>query len=415
MGSAPVVSIRSNAAPRSPFGFVGRAGRAARALTTAASALALAVGVLTLAPAPARAADPITTQEYFSYYHFDAARAKGYTGKGVTIALIDSPVDINAPELAGADVTDKSRCTIEGSPEGVRHGTEMATILVSSSTGVAPDATLLSYQVTNSSSRSAGNCDLGGEKQNSWDKLINQAVEDGAQIISVSQGVSDQSDELKWAIANALSHGVIIVASAGNKSTDENSAHLSQWSGVVGTSAINTDGTFASYSSWGNGVVTAAVGGPYTTYDVSTGEPTTVSGTSVSTALAAGMIALARQKWPDATPNQILQLLVHTSLNPNHEWTPYTGYGAIDGGALVNTDPSQYPDENPILQKPGGSSPTGQEIQDYADGTITPNTVMNTMPKSYVYRGTNEDLIIGFGLDNGLNIHLGTSPRYHRK
>ena len=363
MGSAPVVSIRSNAAPRSPFGFVGRAGRAARALTTAASALALAVGVLTLAPAPARAADPITTQEYFSYYHFDAARAKGYTGKGVTIALIDSPVDINAPELAGADVTDKSRCTIEGSPEGVRHGTEMATILVSSSTGVAPDATLLSYQVTNSSSRSAGNCDLGGDKQNSWDKLINQAVEDGAQIISVSQGVSDQSDELKWAIANAISHGVIIVASAGNKSTDENSAHLSQWSGVVGTSAINTDGTFASYSSWGNGVVTAAVGGPYTTYDVSTGEPTTVSGTSVSTALAAGMIALARQKWPDATPNQILQLLVHTSLNPNHEWTPYTGYGAIDGGALVNTDPSQYPDENPILQKPGGSSPTGQEIR----------------------------------------------------
>ena len=415
MGPPPVVSIHSNVAPRSLFALVGRAGRAARALTTAFSALALAVGVLTLAPAPARAADPITTQEYFSYYHFDAARAKGYTGKGVTIALIDSPVDINAPELAGADVTDKSRCTIEGSPEGVRHGTEMATILVSSSTGVAPDATLLSYQVTNSSSRSAGNCDLGGDKQNSWDKLINQAVEDGAQIISVSQGVSDQSDELKWAIANAISHGVIIVASAGNKSTDENSAHLSQWSGVVGTSAINTDGTFASYSSWGNGVVTAAVGGPYTTYDVSTGEPTTVSGTSVSTALAAGMIALARQKWPDATPNQILQLLVHTSLNPNHEWTPYTGYGAIDGGALVNTDPSQYPDENPILQKPGGSSPTGQEIQDYADGTITPNTVMNTMPKSYVYRGTNEDLIIGFGLDNGLNIHLGTSPRYHRK
>ena len=304
MGPAPVVSICSNVAPRSPFRRVGRAGRAARALTTTFSALALAVGVLTLAPAPARAADPITTQEYFSYYHFDAARAKGYTGKGVTIALIDSPVDINAPELAGADITDKSRCTIEGSPEGVRHGTDMATILVSSYTGVAPDATLLSYQVTNSSSRSSGNCDLGGEKQNSWDKLINQAVEDGAQIISVSQGVSDQSDELKWAIANALSHGVIIVASAGNKSTDENSAHLSQWSGVVGTSAINTDGTFASYSSWGNGVVTAAVGGPINTVDPYTGAPTQNEGTSASTALVAGMIALARQKWPDATPNR---------------------------------------------------------------------------------------------------------------
>ena len=91
MGPPPVVSISSNVAPRSPFSFVGRAGRAARALITAASALALAVGALTVAPAPAHAADPITTQEYFSYYHLDSARQKGYTGKGVTIALIDGP------------------------------------------------------------------------------------------------------------------------------------------------------------------------------------------------------------------------------------------------------------------------------------------------------------------------------------
>ena len=66
---------------------VGWAGRAARALTTLASASVLAVGALALAPAPARAEDVITTQEYFSYYHLDSARAKGYTGKGVTIVL----------------------------------------------------------------------------------------------------------------------------------------------------------------------------------------------------------------------------------------------------------------------------------------------------------------------------------------
>ncbi len=38
-----------------------------------------------LTPAPARAEDVITTQGYFSYYHLDTARAKGYTGKGVTV------------------------------------------------------------------------------------------------------------------------------------------------------------------------------------------------------------------------------------------------------------------------------------------------------------------------------------------
>ena len=188
--------------------------------------------------------------------------------------------------------------------------------------------------------------------------------------------------------------------------------HLGRFSGVVGVSAINSDGTFASYSSWGDGVVTAAFGGPYNTYDVSTGEPTTVNGSSVSAALAAGMIALARQKWPDATANQILQLLVNTGLNPNHDWNQYTGYGAIDGGALVNTDPSQYPDENPIIQKRGGSQPTVQEIQDYMDG-IAYSSYDYTFPSSYVYRGTEQTAA---DTDTkGLTVHLGTSPRYHRK
>ena len=406
-----MVSLSSHGAPRAPFSFVGRAGRAARALTTVASALALAVGVLTLAPAPAHAADPITTQEYFSYYHFDTARTKGYTGKGVTIAAIGGPVDTSNPALKGANITDKSRCTIQDSPEGVRHATEMATILVSPITGVAPDATLYTYQSSTDGTISNGSCDSNGDRLNTIAALINQAVEDGAQIISISQSVSESSNELKWAVTNAITKGVIIVNSAGNGATDDNITQLGRYSGVVGVSAINSDGTFASYSSWGDGVVTAAFGGPYTTYDVNTGEPVTVHGTSISAPLVAGMLALARQKWPDATTNQILQLLVHTGLNPNHDWNKYTGYGAIDGGALVNTDPSQYPDENPIIQKNGGSEPTAQEVQDYIDG-VAGSSWLDTFPDTYVYRGTNEGVVFDHG---SIPVHLGTSPRYHRK
>nr|WP_315303964.1 S8 family serine peptidase [Schaalia odontolytica] len=400
-------------APRSPFGLVGRAGRAARALTTAASALALAVGVLAVAPAPAHAADPITTQEYFSYYHLDSARQKGYTGKGITIALIDGPVDTSAPELAGANITDKSRCTIEASPAEARHGTDMATILVSPYTGVAPDATLHSYQVSNDNSVSAGTCKVDGKKLDDFGTLINQAVEDGAQIISISQGTGHLGDDAKWAITNAIARGVIIVASAGNTSDDENNSHLGRWSGVVGVSAINTDGTFASYSSWGNGVVTAAVGGPFNTRDEVTNQPVTTRGTSVSTALVAGMLALARQKWPDATPNQILQSLVRSGLNPNHEWNQYTGYGAAALGSLVNDDPSQYPDENPILNKPGGSEPTADEVADYVDGLISP-AAHRSIPASYVYRGI-DDTVVLYQSELKTPLHLGTSPRYHRK
>ena len=406
-----MVSLSSHAAPRSPFSFVGRAGRAARALTTVASALALAAGVLALAPAPAHADGAVPSQEYFSYYPLNTVHQKGITGKGVTIAVIDGPVDTSNPALKGANITDKSRCTIQDSPEGVRHGTDMAIILVSPISGVAPDATLYTYQSSTSTTTSNGSCDSNGDRLNTIAALINQAVEDGAQFISVSQSVNESSNELKWAITNAITKGVIIVAAAGNEALPDDITTLGRYSGVVGVSAINSDGTFASYSSWGDGVVTAAFGGPYTTYDVNTGEPVTVQGTSISTPLVAGMLALARQKWPDATTNQILQLLVHTGLNPDHDWNKYTGYGAAALGSLVNQDPSQYPDENPIIQKNGGSEPTAQEVQDYIDG-VAGSSWLDTFPDTYVYRGADQGVVYDHG---SIPVHLGTSPRYHRK
>ena len=398
-------------APRSPFSFVGRAGRAARALTTVASALALAAGVLALVPAPAHADGAVPSQEYFSYYPLNTVHQKGITGKGVTIAVIDGPVDTSNPALKGANITDKSRCTIQDSPEGVRHGTDMAIILVSPISGVAPDATLYTYQSSSDGTISKGSCESNGERLDTTGALINQAVEDGAQIISISQSVPDFSNEVKWAVTNAITKGVIIVNSAGNGASDDNITQLGRYSGVVGVSAINSDGTFASYSSWGDGVVTAAFGGPYNTFDVNTGEPVTVQGTSISAPLVAGMLALARQKWPDATANQILQLLVHTGLNPNHDWNKYTGYGAAALGSLVNQDPSQYPDENPIIQKNGGSEPTAQEVQDYIDG-VAGSSWLDTFPDTYVYRGADQGVVYDHG---SIPIHLGTSPRYHRK
>ena len=398
-------------APRSPFSFVGRAGRAARALTTIASALALAAGALTLVPAPAHADDAVPSQEYFSYYPLNTVHQKGITGKGVTIAVIDGPVDTSNPALKGTNITDKSRCTIQDSPEGIRHGTDMAIILVSPISGVAPDATLYNYQASTADTTSNGSCESNGDKLDTTAALINQAVEDGAQIISISLSVSDSSNELKWAVTNAITKGVIIVAAAGNEGHQDDTTQLGRYSGVVGVSAINSDGTFASYSNSADGMVTAAFGGPYNTFDVNTGEPATVHGTSISTPLVAGMLALARQKWPDATTNQILQLLVHTGLNPNHDWNKYTGYGAAALGSLVNQDPSQYPDENPIIQKNGGSEPTAQEVQDYIDG-VAGSSWLDTFPDTYVYRGADQGVVYDHG---SIAVHLGTSPRYHRK
>ena len=371
------------------------------------SCVALAVGALVASPA-AVAADPITHQDYVDYYHLDSARAKGYTGKGVIIALIDGPVELSDPELAGATIVDKSRCTIEAPMASRYHASGLAAVLVSQNYGVAPDATLYTYQVTNKDTVSTGTCGTGASRLNSFDKLINQAIDDGAQIISISQGSSSHDENLKWAIARAMSQGVIIVNSAGNNARDDNNSQMGWWSGVVGVSAIGTDGKFTSYSSWGNGVTTAAVGGPIKARDFDTGADATTEGTSNSAALVSGFLALARAKWPNATPNQLLQLLVNTTQNPDGKWDKYTGYGAIDPGKMANTDPSQYPDENPLAQKEGGSSPTVEEVRNYSDGLISPFTA--TLPTSYVYRGLDE-----IALSSTHNAHLGTSPRYHTK
>ena len=383
-------------------------GRVARVVGVGVSCVALAVGALVASPGAAVAADPITHQDYVDYYHLDSARAKGITGKGVIIALIDAPVDTSDPELAGATIIDKSRCTIEASMDSRYHANGMAAVLVSQNYGVAPDATLYVYQMSIRKDPSAGTCLQNGHKQDTYATLINQAIDDGAQIISISQDSVDHSENLKWAIARAMSQGVIIVNSAGNNARDDNTSQLGWWSGVVGVSAIGTDGKFTSYSSWGNGVTTAAVGGPIKARDFDTGADATTIGTSNSAALVSGFLALARAKWPNATPNQILQVLVATGLNPDKKWNKYTGYGAIDPGKMANTDPSQYPDENPLAQKEGGSSPTVEEVRDYSDGVISPFTA--TLPTSYVYRGLDE-----IALSSTHNAHLGTSPRYHTK
>ena len=407
MGSQPMVTSH-NAAPAPA---ISRG--AWRAVM--ASGCALALAGTALAATPTRADDRQITaadQSYFSYYHLDAARAKGYTGKGVTIAIIDGKVDTSVPELAGANVVDKSPCAINGSNESASHGTGIASLLVSQDYGIVPDATLLAYQSIDSTSYAGKGCPMkAGALPTDLSSLVNQAINDGASIVNFSASSSMRGADLKWAIARAMSQGVIITASVGNGGADENESHLSRWSGVVGVSAIDTDGKFASYSSWGQGVTTTAVGGPFVERNISDGKIGSTQGTSYSAPIVAGALAQARAKWPNATANQLLQLLVNTAVGHENGWNQYGGYGAANLGGMLNTDPSQYPDENPLADKGGGTSPTPAEVQQYADGLVDPTEI--AYDNSYAYRGLDESQITN--KDNTYPTHLGTSPRFHRQ
>ena len=391
--------------------------RRARLAGACAMTLALAAGAIVLPTAPAHAADPITAadQSYFAYYHLDQARAKGYTGKGVTIALLDGEVDTSAPELAGATIIDKTPCTVTSSAYSKSHGTAMASLLVSKEYGVAPDATLLSYRTKYVQDGDTAESDCRGHHGNTLDEpewLINQAITDGAQIISISASSGDTSDAVKWAIARANALGVIVVSGAGNDNEENTIDSFGKWSGVVSVSAIDTSGKRAEYSSWGKGVTVAAVGDPMIAHNYETGTNISTKGTSNATPLVAGFLALAKQKWPNVTSNQLLQLLTHTARTDQSGWNKYIGYGGADPGAMVNTDPSQYPDENPIMDK-GYSDlgPTNEETQQYLAGLVDPRNIAGD--STYTYRGLDETVVRD--TDIPTPIHLGTSPRYHAK
>lgn len=77
------------------------------------------------------------------------------------------------------------------------------------------------------------------------------------------------------------------------------------------------------------------------------------SGHLFSAPIVAGILAQARAKWPNATSHQLLQLLVNTASTPEGGRDIYVRYGPINPGKMLNTDPSQYLDENPLADKGG--------------------------------------------------------------
>lgn len=132
----------------------------------------------------------------------------------------------------------------------------------------------------------------------------------------------------------------------------------------------------------GQGVTTTAVGGPLSVHDYDTGQIKQVSGTSVSAPIVAGVLALARQKWPNATSNQLLSSR-EDGPQPGPHLESVHRIRRYRSGAMLNTDPTTLPDVNPLADKGNGSSPTADEVQQYADGVVSPLQIVND--NSYAY------------------------------
>ncbi len=174
--------------------------------------------------------------------------------------------------------------------------------------------------------------------------------------------------------------------------------------GTVGVGASDSSGNFQSFSNYGKGLTVLAPGDKTVMHLFPTGKLVNAWGTSYATPIVAGFVAVAMQRWPGATGNQVVQSLVKTAT------TGRSGYPLISPNGLDKTDPTQFPDENPLLDKFPGTEPSAQTVADYRDGVLGTESVFNT-DSTYVYRGVDPQVALAHPDRSA----LGTSPRYHKK
>ena len=394
--------------------------RGLRALSVLASACALALTAVLSPVAPAAPAEAVdrkvrvSDEAYYSRYNLDSLRAQGYTGEGVTIAVIDGRIDTSIPELQGADIVDKSTCDVPVDAESDEHSTYIAQLLVAPDFGIAPKATIYNYVMVLDPQHSSDDCSLGWTRpagRATTEYLIEQAINDGVDIIAISSSYKKvESQAMRWAISRAALSGVPIVVSAGNEQARDPDDSLGMWGGVIGVSALDKDGNFADYSNYGEGITLSAVGVVVgrSTLDNQLKE---VSGTSFAAPMVAGFLALAWQRFAGGGANvdQVIQAVLATAWGTNGQWNEYTGYGEINPAALLAVDPSQYPEENPLLEKGSRFAFHEDDLYDYYYGLANPREVLND--DWYVYRGVDEESVLSEG--QGYEVHLGTSPLYH--
>lgn len=330
------------------------------------------------------------------------------------IAVIDGRIDPSIPELQGADIVDKSTCDVGADAEQDEHATFIAQLLVAPSFGVAPKATIYNYRTALSVNQGSDDCSLGWTRPDgraTTEYLIEQAINDGANIISISSNYPEsRNSSMRWAISRATVAGVPIVASVGNDSEYNPDDELGMWGGVVGVAALEQDGTVADYSNYGDGVTLAAVGEIMARSPID-GKFYNTSGTSYAAPMVAGFLALAWQRFAgdEVSVYQLFQAMQATAWGTNGQWNERTGYGEINPAALLAADPSQYPEENPLLEKGSRFAFHEDDVYNYYYGLANPREVLND--DWYVYRGVDEESALSEG--QGYEVHLGTSPLYH--
>jgi subtilisin family serine protease len=316
------------------------------------SAAAAAVCAIALAGAPAAGAagDPLRPQQWnLDMVESDAAHSIT-TGQGAVVAVIDTGVQSSHPDLQGRLTQGRDLVGGDDDPQdGEGHGTNVTGIIAANEgngvgvSSVAPGAKVMPIKVLD---------DSGSGDEATVSAGIDLAVARGADVINLSLSpqapLVGSSPEFEAAMRNAVDHGVVVVAAAGNDSLPvcENPTVEGR---VLCVGAVDRRGSRSFYSSFGYGLGLVAPGGsvlPFpgegvlSTYKDSSYDE--LAGTSQATPHVSAVAALlvSRGIRGQAAVNRILATA--TDAGPPGPDSEY-GAGIVNARAAVEGTPAGGP------------------------------------------------------------------------
>ncbi|WP_354384016.1 type VII secretion-associated serine protease mycosin [Streptomyces sp. PvR034] len=307
-------------------------------------------------------------------WHLDSMKAeemwKVSTGKGITVAVIDSGVGA-PPELAGQVLPGVNYASLSKGDEREDyngHGTGIAAMIAGTGKGsggsdgaygLAPGAKILPIRVSEGG---------GVETQHEgFIKGIRYAADSEAKIVNISMVGVGGSPELAEAVKYALGKGKLIFAGVGNEGDKANEVlYPAATPGVVGVSAIDKNANATKESQHGPQVDVSAPGEDIVAACTGKSGLCNSHGTSDATALTSASAALIWSAHPDWTNNQVLRVLLNTSGKPRDgvERNDYIGYGVVRPRVALATpgDPGPadvYPLPDLAAAEAKGKGPSG--------------------------------------------------------